>query len=121
MPDVGYVELREATDRAAPLVVTAGSHQSNLPARREFRIFHTNHGAEQLLGNLVVEATFGRIYRRLLNTTAIILVGQAIKTYLVSFFILFVVHRLITRHLSAMATSLRGYDLVAARAPLQGG
>ena len=60
LPDISYVELREATDRAAPLVVTAGSHQANPPVRREFKIFYTNRGVEQVLGILVVEATFDR-------------------------------------------------------------
>jgi signal transduction histidine kinase len=87
--------------------------------RREFRILYTNHGVEQLLGILVVEATFDGVYRRLLDTAAIIMIGQAIKTFVVSFFILFLVHRLITRHLTAMATSLRGYDLRGARAQLR--
>ncbi len=119
LPDVVYVELREATDKAAPLVVTAGVHQSSPAVRREFSIFYTGHGAEQLVGTLVVEATFALIYRRLLNTMAIIMIGQAIKTFLVSFFILFIVHRLITRHLAAIASSLRRYDLVGAAAPLR--
>ncbi len=119
LPDIRYVELRETTGQAAPLVVTAGSHQANPPARREFKIVYTNRDAEQLLGILTVEATFDRIYRRLLDTVAVIMVSQAIKTFLVSFFILLIVHRLITRHLTAMATSLRGYDLHGSQAPLR--
>jgi PAS domain S-box-containing protein len=119
LPDISYVELREATDHGAPLVVTAGSHLANPPARHELRIFYTNRGAEQLVGILVVEATFDQIYRRLLDTAAVIMVSQAIKTFFVSFFILLIVHRLITRHLTAMATSLRGYDLRGSQAPLR--
>jgi PAS domain S-box-containing protein len=119
LPDVSYVELREATDQAAPLVVTAGSRQAKPPLSREFRIFYTNHGAEQLLGILTVDATFDRIYQRLLDTTAVIMVGQAIKTFLVSFFILFVVYRLITRHLTAIEASLREYDLHDSQGPLR--
>jgi PAS domain S-box-containing protein len=119
LPDIRYVELREATDRAAPLVVTAGSRQANPPTRREFRIFYTNRGAEQLVGILAVEATFDRIYRQLSDTAAVILVGQAIETFIVSFFILLIVHRLITRHLTGIATSLRGYDLHGSQAPLR--
>jgi PAS domain S-box-containing protein len=118
LPDISYVELREATDQAAPFVVTAGVPSANSPVRREFKIFHTNHGAEELLGILAVEATFDRIYRQLLDTAAVILVGQGIKTFIVSFFILFVVHRLITRHLTAIATSLGRYDLQDLQAPL---
>ena len=44
LPDISYVELREATDRAAPLVVTAGSHQANPPVRSEFKILYTIAG-----------------------------------------------------------------------------
>jgi PAS domain S-box-containing protein len=118
LPDIRYVELREATDHTAPLVVTAGSRQANPSVRNEFKIFYTNRGADQLLGILVVEATFDRIYRRLLNTAAVIMVGEAIKTFIVSFFILLIVHLLITRHLTAIAASLRGYDLRGSQAPL---
>jgi PAS domain S-box-containing protein len=119
LPDIRYVELREATDGAAPLVVSAGFRQTNPPERRDFKIFRTNQGAEQLLGILVVEATFDGVYRRLLDTAAAILVSQAIKTFVVSFFILFIVHRLITRHLVAIATSLRQYDLLGSQGPLR--
>jgi PAS domain S-box-containing protein len=119
LPDIRYVELRETTGQAAPLVVTAGSHQANPPVRREFRIVYTNRGVDQPLGILTVEATFERVYRRLLDTVAVIMVSQAIKTFLVSFFILLIVHRLITRHLTAIATSLRGYDLRGSQAPLR--
>jgi PAS domain S-box-containing protein len=100
-------------------VVTAGSHQANPSVRNEFKIVYTNRGAEQLLGILVVEATFDQIYRRLLDSVAVIMVSQAIKTFVVSFFILLIVHRLITRHLTAIATSLREYDLRGSHAPLQ--
>jgi PAS domain S-box-containing protein len=119
LPDISYVELREATDRAAPLLVAVGSHQANPPARREFRIFYGNHDAEQLLGILTIEATFDQIYRRLFDTAVIIMVGQAIKTFIVSFFILLLVHRLITRPLTEITTSLREYDLRGQQAPLR--
>ena len=119
LPDIRYVELREATDRAAPLVVAVGSRQANPPARREFKIYYTNHGAEQLVGFLVVEASYDRIYRQLFDTALVILVGQAIMTFIVSFFILLIVQRLITRHLTGIATSLRRYDLDGSQAPLR--
>jgi PAS domain S-box-containing protein len=119
MPDIRYVELREATDQPAPLIVTAGSRQADPPARHEFRIFHTNRGAEQFLGTLMVEASYEQIYRRLFDTAAVIMVSQAIKTFIVSFFILLVVHHLVTRHLTEMATSVRRFDLRDTQASLR--
>jgi PAS domain S-box-containing protein len=47
------------------------------------------------------------------------LVSQGAKTFVVSFFILFIVHRLITRHLSAIARFLSGYDLRRSPPPLR--
>jgi PAS domain S-box-containing protein len=111
LPDIRYVELREATNGAAPLVITAGSRQLDPPMRQEFRIFHGDRGPEQLLGTLLIEASYEQIYRRLFDTAAVILVSQAIKTFAVSFFILLIVQRLITRHLTAIATSVRRFDL----------
>jgi PAS domain S-box-containing protein len=119
LPDIRYVELREATNQADPLVVRAGARQASPPVRRQFSIFYENRGTEQLLGILVVEATYDQIYRRLLGTAAVILVSRAIQTFMVSFFILFVVHQLITRDLTGMARSLRQFDFRNSRAPLK--
>jgi PAS domain S-box-containing protein len=120
LPDISFVELREVTDRTAPapFVVTAGARQINAPMRREFRISYADHGPEQLLGILTVEATFEPVYRRLLGTAVVIMITQGVKTFIVSFFFLLIVHRLITRHLTATATSLRGYNLRGSQAPL---
>ena len=120
LPDISYVELRELTDRIAPppFLVAAGSHQANAPVHREFRIFFADHGSERLLGILRVEATYDPIYRRLLDTAVVIMINQGVKTFVVSFFILLIVHRLITRHLTAIATSLRGYSFRGSQAPL---
>jgi signal transduction histidine kinase len=110
LPDIRFVEVREATDRPNAIVVTAG-HQANADVHQEFQIFHTFRGTEQPLGVLSIEATLDEVYSRLIDTAIVILASQGIKTFLVSFFILFVVHRLITRHLAAMEKSLSGHDL----------
>jgi PAS domain S-box-containing protein len=119
LPDISYVELREATNRASPLVIAAGSPETNAPLRREFKILYADHGPEQLLGTLLVEATFGPVYRRLLDTAVVIVISQGVKTFIVSFFILLIVHRLITRHLTAIETSLEAYDPRGSQAPLR--
>jgi len=119
LPDIRYVELREATDGGEPLVVTAGTPAPEPALRRVFSLPHANHGVEQVVGTLVVEATFEQVYQRLLHTAAVIVASQAVKTFVVSLFILLVVHRLITRHLSAMAASMEGFELPTPHAPLR--
>ena len=119
LPDIRFVEVREATDRADPMVVTAGSHQANADVHREFPIFHMNRGAEQTLGVLSIEATLDDVYRRLFDTAIVILISQGVKTFVVSFFILYIVNRLITRHLVTAAKFLGGYDLRRSPPPLR--
>jgi PAS domain S-box-containing protein len=119
LPAIRFVEVREATDRPDPMVVTAGSRQASAAVHREFPLFHTVHGAEQRLGVLSIEATLDEVYRELLDRATVILVSQGAKTFVVSFFILFIVHRLITRHLVAIARFLSGYDLRRSPPPLQ--
>jgi PAS domain S-box-containing protein len=119
LPAIRFVGVREATDRPDPMVVSAGSHQASAAVHREFTLFHRVHGAEQRLGVLSIEATLDDVYRELRDRAIIILVSQGAKTFVVSFFILFIVHRLITRHLSAIARFLSGYDLRRSPPPLR--
>jgi hypothetical protein len=119
LPAIRFVEVREATDRVAPIVVTAGSPRADADVRREFQILHTNRGAEQTLGVLTIEATFDDVYRRLFETAIVILISQGATTFVVSFFIFYIVNRLITRHLVATAKFLDGYDLRGSPSPLE--
>jgi PAS domain S-box-containing protein len=118
LPAIRFVEVREVTDRPDPMVVTAGSHQASAAVRREFPILHTFHGAERRLGVLSIEATLDEVYAELRDRAIVILVSQGAKTFVVSFFILFIVYRLITRHLAAIARFLSGYDLRRSPPPL---
>jgi signal transduction histidine kinase len=119
LPGIRFVEVREATDRANAMLVTAGSRQANADVHREFPIFHMNRGAEQTVGVLSIEATFDDVYRRLFDTAIVILISQGAKTFVVSFFILYIVNRLITRHLVTAAEFFGGYDLRRLPPPLR--
>jgi PAS domain S-box-containing protein len=119
LPAIRFVEVREATDRPDPMVVSAGSHQASAAVHREFPLFHRVHGAERRLGVLSIEATLDDVYRELRDRAIVILVSQGAKTFVVSFFILFIVYRLITRHLAAIARFLGAYDLSRSPPPLR--
>jgi PAS domain S-box-containing protein len=110
-PAIRFVEVREAADRPDRMIVNAGDRDAGAAMHREFPLFHNFHGTEQRLGVLSVGATLDEVYRELLDKAIVILVSQGAKTFVVSFFILYVVHRLITRHLGAIARFLSGYDL----------
>jgi Periplasmic sensor domain found in signal transduction proteins len=57
LPDMRAAEVREATDRPAPLLVTIGQRQERSRLAREIPILHSVAGAIQPIGSLYVEAT----------------------------------------------------------------
>ncbi|ANB76341.1 hypothetical protein AYM40_29290 [Paraburkholderia phytofirmans OLGA172] len=109
LPDMRAVEVRE-TGTVDPLVVTVGRRQTGSVLTRELPITHVIDGAPRKIGTLYVEATLTGVYQRLLDKGLIILVSQAAKTFLVSLFIIFIFHRLVTRHLAVVAAFASGYD-----------
>ena len=115
LPDIRAVEVREATNRPAPLVVAVGERQSNAALAREVPIMHSVRGAMAPIGSLYVEATLDEVYRALLDKALVILVSQGAKTFLVSLFIVYIFHRLVTRHLTAIAATLRSVPICCGR------
>jgi PAS domain S-box-containing protein len=119
LPAIRFVEVRETTDRANPIVVSGGRRQDHAAVRRVFSLVHPSHGEQQRLGVLSIEATFDEVHRALLHKAIVILISQGTTIFLVSFFILYITHRLVTRHLTALAGFLGQFDLRQPPPPLR--
>lgn len=65
---------------------------------------------ESSLGELIITANYNEAYDNLIRQAGIIFISQVIKTFFVSMFILFVLHRLILRHLAEIADYLRDFS-----------
>jgi len=113
LPDMRAVEVREAGTAPDALVVTAGQRQKESGLTREIPITYQVEGKTQVLGTLYLEATLQDLYQTLMARVLMILASQAAKTFLTSCCILFLCHRLITRHLVGIAGYVRGYNLQA--------
>src|SRR5262245_23267711 len=119
LPAMRFVEVRETTDRTNPIVVSAGHRQDHAAVRRAFALVHPSRGEQQRLGVLSIEATFDEVHRALLQKAVVILISEGTEIFLVSFFILYLTHRLVTRHLTALAGFLGQYDLRQPPPPLR--
>jgi PAS domain S-box-containing protein len=111
LPDIRAVEVRETADTGNSLIVELGENSASSSFVREYPLRHNVQGQERVIGTLRVEATLANVHRRLLDTAVTILISQAAKTFLVSFFILYFFHYLVTRHLSAIARYLDNYRI----------
>src|SRR5215475_11383313 len=119
LPAMRFVEVRETTDRTNPIVVSGGRRQDHAAVRRAFSLVHPSRGEQQRLGVLSIEATFDEVHHALLHKAIVILISEGTEIFLISFFILYITHRLVTRHLTALAGFLGQYDLRQPPPPLR--
>lgn len=119
LPDMQALELSEiAGDGSRKVVVSAGQRLAAAPIVEEIPVHYVDRGQDRLIGMLYVEATLSGVYRRLADKALVILLSQGIKTFIVSLFILYIVHRMVTRHLTEVARFMGDFQLHQPGPPL---
>ena len=104
LPNVVYVAVHE--DRR--LLVEVGGRKARRTIERHYPITHRHRGTEHPIGTLTVVASLDTVYRHLLEQAVLILLSNALKTFLVAGFMLLFFHRLVTRHLLTVTEYMRG-------------
>jgi len=111
LPGISAVDIRELVPTSPdPLVVAVERAPRATAQTYEFPILCDCDGTARKLGFLRIEVTHAEIIGQLLTRAVVIALGLGAKTFLVSLFTLFIVGRLITRHLSSIAVALATYD-----------
>ena len=111
LPDIKAVTLREINPSGpVPMVVAIGEPSADAAVARDIVVSCRCDGANRPMGILHVEAALTDLYRELLRRAAVILAGQAVKTFAVAAFILFIIHRLVTRHVLDIAAAVARFD-----------
>lgn len=118
LPSIRAAEVREIADRPNPIRVAVGERSSRSVVTRDYPLTTTVQGTARAIGVLHVEATLSDVYQQLLNRALVILASQAAKTFIVSLFIIYMVHILVTRHLVAIAEFVSKYSLARPPPPL---
>jgi diguanylate cyclase (GGDEF)-like protein/PAS domain S-box-containing protein len=119
-PNVVYAAVEED----GLLHTQVGSLDTRHTIERRYPMRYVHRGRDIDIGSLTVVASLDDVYRELLREAAQILLSNALRTFLVALFIFVLFHRLVTRHLAAVAQHLHSADpaappeaLVLARAP----
>lgn len=119
LPDIRAAEVREIADRPNPIRIAVGEPGTRSIVTRDYPLSTSVQGTARSIGLLHVEATLSDVYRQLLNRALVILASQAAKTFLVSLFIIYMFHLLVTRHLVAIAEFVSKYSLARPPPPLR--
>ncbi|TFV78084.1 response regulator [Bradyrhizobium frederickii] len=119
LPDIRAAEVREIADRPNPIRLAVGEPSSRSVVTRDYPLTYSVQGTPREIGVLHVEATLTDVYQHLFNRALVILVSQAAKTFLVSLFIIYMFHLLVTRHLVTIAEFVSKYSLARPPPPLR--
>ncbi|WP_395018845.1 ATP-binding protein [Dongia sp.] len=109
LPTVTHAAVVESGATTTPVRIEAGEHDPGDVKTREFPITYQVGGTQRQIGTLTVEASLSEVRHELIQRLLVVGVAQGAKTFIVSAFILFIVHQLITRHLQGIAAFLRGF------------
>lgn len=111
LPDMRALEVHETASVARPVLVAVGKRQDRPALAREYRLIYDDRGESREVGVLYAEASLDDVYDRLVDQAVVILASQAVKTFIVSLFTLYLVWRLVARHLITVARFVAGYDI----------
>lgn len=101
LPDIAHVEILDNNDAS---LASTGRFPVGDTLDREYVLSYTDREEKRIfLGTLQVTADLDGVYQRLRERLLIILGSQAVKTFLVSIFILILFQQLVTRHLAQLA------------------
>ena len=112
LPDIQAIAVHE-TDlkNPHPLEIALGQASPEPSLVRKMPLHFDDHGRLRTIGTLTIEGSVAALYERQGNRALVILLSQGVQTFLVAFFILYLVHALVTRRLVALARHLDTYDV----------
>ncbi|MPW22211.1 response regulator [Paraburkholderia sp. CNPSo 3157] len=110
LADIRAAEVRESPSAGTQMVVAVGERMTEMTVAREFPILYRVQDKVERIGTLYVEATLANLYHELARTALVILVSQGANTFLVALFTFYILWRLVTRHLAAIARTVSDYD-----------
>lgn len=94
LPDITYISIKDDSGQEWQ----AGKYHQKSTIEKQFDLIYTN-SSDIKVGTLLIQADLNIIYDRLYDKAILILLSNAIKTFLVAGFILFLVWLNITQHL----------------------
>lgn len=119
LPDIQAASIQENPENVSePLELTRGEKHDKNVITRQYPIMHILAGGPRQIGTLTVQASLSEVYTRLRQKAVVILLSQGVKTFIVSLFILFIVHRLITAHLTHISERVSQFEISQKQPPL---
>jgi PAS domain S-box-containing protein len=112
LPGMRYIEVRETSFGSSDVAVKVGKKpESGDTIKRVFDLNYNVDGRSVRLGKMLVVASLDEVYSRIKKRVLVILMTQGVKIFILSLFIIAILHYMVTRHLQELAEYAREIDL----------
>ncbi|WP_076414292.1 ATP-binding protein [Shewanella sp. UCD-KL12] len=115
LPDITYISINDDSGQ----VWISGTPTPENTIEKTFELFYSSGTDSIPVGTLLVQADLKAVYEKLLDRAIIILLSNAIKTFIVAGFILFLVWYMVARHLHRLSIYCQKIDLDTPFQPLK--
>ena len=107
IPDIQYLEVYNEDK----LWASAGTKKNKNVKPRNYNMIYLYKGKELNIGTLKVEADLEHVYQNIYEELWLTLGTNGAKTFLVAFFMFFLFHNLVIRHLHKIAEGVNQFDI----------
>ena len=107
MRDIQYVEIRDKEQLWAKAGIKVGENIIS----HQFNMVYPYRNKDINIGNLLIVVSLDGVYQRLLDQVWIVLISNALKTFIVVFFMYFLFYHLVVKHLLKIAQFANQDDL----------
>ncbi|WP_299663749.1 ATP-binding protein [uncultured Psychromonas sp.] len=115
LPYIQYIKVQEVVGNTEVAISHQGTSQEHYDISKKFDLIHQG----QVVGTLFVAASLDQVYDNLIEKSLLILVGQTIKTMVVSICILMIIYYMVIRHINKIAVYTRNIKLSASNRDLR--
>jgi len=107
LPDISYVKIIENEN----IIVEAGDMPIDKFITKEYPLKYVFRGQLQKFGTLHVTASLSNAYQHVIDQALAIIISNALKTFLISGFMLILFYHLIAKHLQRIAEYAEGISI----------
>jgi PAS domain S-box-containing protein len=102
LKDIEYIKISEKREDGFQVFTEQGVLKTKNVINRKFKLLYSSDKKLVQIGTLHVQASLSGLFSRLFDKILIILVTQTIKTFIVSFCILYIIHILVSKKINLL-------------------
>ena len=114
--DVQFVGIYGENDKE---IYSVGNRSGSQVIEKSIPLIYQTNNTSHKVGNFYIHLSLHTVQKRLVDRILLVLLGQGLKTFIVSFIILFLIRYYITRHLENIASFLQRLDVRKGNVPLK--